>query len=799
VTAPLVSTAPGHPGIEPRWTSSVKCGVGTAIGAQSRVWFTISHGILNEIYYPRVDQANTRDLGLLVTDGSTFFSEEKRHTISTAALLASGVPGYRLTNTCRNGRYRIIKTIVTDPDRDVLLQDIRFEPMRGSYADYRVYVLLAPHLGNQGYGNDGWVGDYKGVPMLFAQRGARALALASSAGFAALSCGYVGISDGWQDINANRRLVHCYSCALDGNIALTGEVDLPSCDGHFVLSLAFGPTAAEAGLDARAGLMQDFDAVCGTFVRGWTQFQRKSLDLGDQDAATIDEDRLGVAVLKTHEDKGHPGGLIASLAIPWGSHKGDHDLGGYHVVWPRDLVESAGALLAAGHADGARDALHYLMCTQDADGHWPQNMWLDGAPFWTGTQLDETGFPILLADHLRRRKALGALRPWPMVRLAASYLVKNGPLTPEDRWEEDGGYSPFTLAVEIAALLAAADFADEEHEANAARYLRETADAWSDSIERWTYATNTPLAHTAGVDGYYVRIAPPTMTASGVPGSNLVSIKNHPRANCTLPADALVSPDALALVRFGLRSAADPHITNTVRVIDRVLRRETSRGPVWHRYNEDGYGEHEDGAAFDGAGIGRGWPLLAGERAHYELAAGRADEAKRLLDVMRAQSNSGLIPEQVWDEADIPALELFNGCPSGSAMPLAWAHAEYVKLVRSLRDGRVFDMPPQTVKRYIRTKHPCARVAWRFNHKLRTAPAGRDLRIEASAPMTVHWTDDSWHTVNDVAAADSTIGMWYADLEVGRLTAGSQVQFTFYWLEEGRWEGEDFAISMTAS
>jgi glucoamylase len=315
--------------------------------------------------------------------------------------------------------------------------------------------------------------------------------------------------------------------------------------------------------------------------------------------------------------------------------------------------------------------------------------------------MDEAAFPILLADALRRMKALNGLDPRPMVRRAACFLVCNGPVTEQDRWEEDGGYSPFTLAVEIAASLAAADFAEEAGEAPSARYLRETADAWNANIERWTYVTGTELAQRVGVEGHYVRIGPPEVADAASPTDGFVPIKNRPPGESSAPAAYIVSPDALALVRFGLRAADDPRILNTVRTIDATLRTEIATGPVWHWYNGDGYGEHEDGRAFDGTGIGRGWPLLAGERAHYELARGDRAEATRLLRVMAGQTSpGGLIPEQVWDAADIPERELFNGHPSGSAMPLVWAHAEYVKLLRSLKDGRVFDMLPQTVQRY---------------------------------------------------------------------------------------------------
>ncbi|HKG95812.1 MAG TPA: glucan 1,4-alpha-glucosidase [Gemmatimonadaceae bacterium] len=774
--------APGRPGIEPRWTSSAKTGVGTAVGARSRVWFTISHGIVNEVYYPRVDLANTRDVGLIVTDGAAFFSEEKRHTSHEVVPLAPGVPGYRLTNVCAEGRYRVVKTAVCDPRRDVLLQGVHFQALRGALADYRAFVLAAPHIGNQGYGNDARVGDYKGVPMLFARRGGCALALACSADFVRASCGYAGVSDGWQDLRAHGRLTRLHARARDGNVALTGEVDLAACGGRFLIALAFGRDEAEAGQAARAALLQDFDHVVAAYGRGWAAFQSNCLDLDDPEAAAPDVYRASTAVLKTHEDKGHAGGIIASLSVPWGNSKGDHDLGGYHLVWPRDLVESAGGLLAAGHAESARTAMAYLMSTQEADGHWAQNMWLDGTPYWNGVQMDETALPILLADALRREHALRALRPWPTVRRAASYLVRNGPVTPQDRWEEESGYSPFTLAAEVAALLAAADFADEAGESRTAAYLRETADAWNDGIERWTYVTGTPLARSVGVDGYYARIAPAETTDTG---------------SARGAAASLVSPDALALVRFGLRAADDPRVVNTVRVIDAALRRETATGPVWHRYNGDRYGEHDDGAAYDGSGRGRGWPLLAGERAHYELAAGNAAEAARLRRVLRAQASAGgLIPEQVWDAPDVPARELFNGRPAGAAMPLVWAHAEYVKLARSLRDGRVFDTPAQTVRRYVEARRTSPHASWRFNSKVRVIASGTTLRLETLAPALVHWSADGWRTARDAESADSGLGVWYADLSTASLPEGAALRFTFYWPQARRWEGADFVVEV---
>jgi glucoamylase len=792
-------TAPGHPGSPPRWTSSAKSGVGTAISGVSHVWFTISHGIVNEVYYPEIDQANTRDFGLIVTDGARFLSEEKRDTRCEIRPLVQGVPGYRLVNTCTQGRYRVEKIIVTEPLRDVLLQHIRFEPLHGRLADFQVYALLAPHIGNCGYGNSGWRGEYKGVPMLFAQRGDTTLALACSPPFTMLSCGYVGVSDGWQDVHLHGRMRWSYDRAPDGNIALTGAVDLQQSAGDFVLALAFGRNAAEAGQRARVALLEDFDVVVERYQRGWQEYQERCLDLGQIAASGFDSYRVSTAVLKTHEAKSVRGGMIASLSVPWGFVKGDADLGGYHLVWPRDLVESAGGLLAAGDTGSARQALRYLMSTQEADGHWPQNMWLDGTPYWSGTQMDETAFPILLADLLRRMDGLDHLDPWSMVRRAVSFLVVNGPVTQQDRWEEDGGYSPFTLAVEIAALLAAADFADLAGEPDAARYLRDTADTWNDSIESWIYVADTPLARQHGVAGYYVRIAPLDVCEAASPAGGFVPIKNRAPGESNQPCTSIISPDALALVRFGLRAANDPRITDTVKVIDAVLKTETATGPVWHRYNDDGYGEHDDGSPFDGIGVGRGWPLLVGERAHYELARGNQHDAQRLCQVMVRQSSpGGLIPEQIWDAADIPRRELINGCPSGSAMPLVWAHAEYVKLLRSLRDGRVFDTPPQPVQRYQIEKVPGVLAFWRFNHRCRRMPAGKFLRVEALARAMVHWSLDDWQTIHDTPTTDTRLGIHFAELPTYQLQPGGRVRFTFFWLDSQRWEGVDFEVAVGA-
>jgi glucoamylase len=790
--------APGWPGIAPRWTSSAKSGIGTALNPHSRVWYTFSHGILNEVYFPRVDQACTRDMGLLITDGNSYFSEEKRHCAFENFTPEPGVPVYELTNTSLDGRYKVHKEIFSDPYRNVVLQRIRFVPVKGRLADYRLYALLAPHLENFGSGNTGWCGDYKGNPMLFAKRDHTGLAFGCSLPWRSRSVGFAGFSDGWRDLSQNFQLTWHYTRAENGNVALTGEIDLEACGGEFVLALGFGRNCWEAGQQVLSTLFEDTDEIRKHFVRQWRTWHESLMPL-DLPRREVDLYRPSMSVLRAHESKDFLGGIIASLSIPWGFSKGDEDLGGYHLVWPRDLVETAGALIAGGAVIDALRVLRYLEATQEADGHWSQNLWLDGRPYWGGLQMDETAFPILLLDLLHREApdVLGDLhRWWPLVQKAAGFIVRNGPVTQQDRWEEDGGYSPFTLAAEIAALLVAADVAEFVKEENAATYLRDAADTWNDNLERWTYTLDGDLARELGVDGYYVRISPPETDGAASPLQGFVPIKNRPPDKALARATQLISPDALALVRFGLRAPDDPRILNTIKVIDALLRALVPEGPCWYRYNGDGYGEHEDGRPFDGTGIGRPWPLLAGERAHYELAMGRTESAAALLQVLEGSTAgaSHLIPEQVWDQPDIPDLELFRGKPTGSACPLVWAHAEYVKLRRSLREGRIFDQPPQTVQRYIVEKHPCEYFPWRFNNKARTMPCGKILRLSLLAPALIHWSTDGWKTTHDTSSKDTKLGVHFVDLPTEKLVVGRSVVFTFLWTNDNSWEGVDYEV-----
>jgi glucoamylase len=502
-------------------------------------------------------------------------------------------------------------------------------------------------------------------------------------------------------------------------------------------------------------------------------------------APTRDLYRASAMVLAGHEDKRVPGAFVASLSIPCGEARRTNDLYGpvgYHVVWPRDLYMTAGGLLAAGDAEAARRALDYCRATQQANGGWPQNQRVNGRTVWTGKQLGETSMPVLLFDLVNRA---GLLTPkerqrfWPMVRHAVGHIVHDGPSVQEDRWENVCGFTPFTLSNMIAALIIAAELADEQGEAETGRFLREVADAWHGDIDHWTYIYDTPLARRVGVAGYYLRVAPPDHYGEPIKYRGGSELWYRPSRDQDRPPCEIVSVDALAYVRFGLRTPDDPRILDTIKVIDAVLKTETPYGPCWHRYSRDGYGEQQGGTPFDGRrGIGRLWPLLTGERAHYELLAGRLDEARTLLAAMERFANDGkLLPEQVWDTDDLPERRLYFGRASGSAMPLAWTHAEYIKLRRSLAERRVFDLPPQTWQRYVADRVESPHTIWRLNHRRRSMPAGKLLRIVLDYPATISVTGASAAGTGRMETRYTRVGAFYVDLPTADLPPGSEVRF----------------------
>ena len=440
--APDRPVAFGAPGIEPRWTSSAKEGLGTAYHTSCRLWFTLSHGIVNEIYYPHVDQPNTRDFQFLISDGETFCHEEKRDLEHRIEYPERDCLLFRLTNSERKGRYRIIKHVLTDPHRSVLLVrtrvEVRDESLRGKL---RLYALLAPHLARYGAGNSGWYSEVGGNQLLHAARGETHLVMGCSSGFSRRSVGYVGASDGWQDLMDNFKMDWEFGSAEEGNIALTGEIN-PAGGEEFTLAIALGRSRQSTVTKLLQSLADPFEVHRGAYVRQW---QRTVVNSTCEFSEHTSDDghlyRLSRCILLAHEDKTFEGALVASMSIPWGETKNDNDLGGYHLVWTRDMVQSATGLLASGQTGTPFRALIWLAAMQGADGGFPQNSWINGKAYWSGLQLDEIAAPILLAWRFRCAGAnLGLFDPSRMIFRAAGYLIRQGPVTAQERWEENSGY-----------------------------------------------------------------------------------------------------------------------------------------------------------------------------------------------------------------------------------------------------------------------------------------------------------------------------------------------------------------------
>lgn len=778
--------APGSPGIAPTWTSSAKDAVGCSLGP-ARLWFTIGYGILNEVYWPRVDLPQIRDLGFIVSDGKGFWSEVKRCGKYSLKSIAPGTPAFEIVHP--DDRYRLSLRISPDPRRDVLAVEVTLE---SGEPEMRVYALLAPHLGASGNGNRAGVARHNGRTVLWADRTPFSLALLAvdqgqTDAIRRASTGYVGFSDGWQDFARNGAMTWAYPSAGPGNVALMAELSR-----NCVVALGFGSNVEAATTLALSSLMQPFDRLLDGQLSDWATWHQccdercncvpaVPADLRNQLA-------VSKAVLRSHLDKTYPGAMVASLSVPWGDS--GEERGGYFLVWPRDLVQCATALLAIGGEAEARDTLRYLIATQNADGHWNQNQWLDGRSFWRGVQLDEAAFPVLLAAALAERDALAGTEVADMVRSALSFVARQGPATDQDRWEENAGINAFTLAICIAALVTGSNFLNPE----AAGWALELADFWNENVERWTSASDTEIGRQTGASSHYIRTAPLGVLQLGQAAMvEPIAIRNR-ADGLRLPAQEQISTDFLQLVRFGLRSARDPLVQSSLAAIDGLLKVETPAGAVWRRYNEDGYGEHENGYPYDGAGRGRPWPLLTGERGHVELAAGR-DPLPFLRTMAACASPGGMIPEQVWDAAPITQRRLAPGRPTGSAMPLAWAHAEFVKLLMSRAAGQPFDRLRSVWKRYQGIR-PLARSAfWWLHAQIGGIRAGTELIIALKQRGTVRYGTDGWDRIREMEAEDTGLDFFAARLDTSKLNAGQQLEFTIRW-GTGEWIGRDFAVTI---
>jgi glucoamylase len=774
------AAAPDGPGALSHFDRARKDCLGTARNRTSKVWYTVANGVLSDVYYPTVDNTNVETLQYVVTDGATFTDLQTRDTSYTVQPLDPTGMSCRVTTTANSGRYRIVTDYLTDPGRDALLLRVRFEPL--APGDLRLYLRLDPTVNGNGGGgagnggaDTGTVDTSTGDPVPVAIDTVTATnaanrdyaqpvfaALDASTPFAAVSNGFAGTdSDGLTQLDRDHALTATFTDAAQGNLVQTAQVDLSA--GHqLTLALGFGATQREAVDTAGAALRTGFAGALVRYALGWVAYDAGLIPpplrfpgLGADAARELRRVYyLSANVLKASEDKTFPGAVVASLASPWGQavSAGDPNntyFGSYREVFARDLYETFTGLLLSGDRATARATVRFLFERQQLpDGSMPRNSLVNGkpAPDTFGVQLDEVTYPILMAwqagltdgafyrDHLKR---------------AADFAVSHGPSFGSERWEEQGGFSPSTIAAEIAGLIAAADIAARNGDTAAARVYRGVADDFQRSVKGWTVTSNGP----ASPDPYFIRLS-----KTGDPNADIDY--NVGNGGPTLDQREVIDAGFLELPRLGMLPADDPDVVRSLRVVDDAARFETRSGPGWHRYNGDGYGDGDsDGHPWAPSGRGNGhlWPVLAGERAEHHISLGDRATAALLLDSMRRfASGFGLIPEQGWENPDLPpspfgtapevaSIGFVNGKPVGSASPLTWSAAQYVRLVRDLAAGRLLEQPANTVHRYVTNQQ-------RQTTLQVTEP--QDRTPVPGSPVTVSGTSAAGNTV-DVSATNT--------------------------------------------
>ena len=683
--------APGAPGLDAHWPSAAKNGFGTANTLTSKVWFTLNKGVMTEAYYPTLDVPNVQTLQLLIdsSDGQRVETEVE-DTAHRVEVLDPQALLFRQINTAKSGAYTITKTYVTDTQRSSVLIDVSFRWNRANRFEGAIYVYYDPSLNNSGMHDSAWA---DGNWLVSADAG-KASALTSSNGFDEMTNGYLGVSDGLTQLGRDGRLTP-FVRASDGNVVQVARLPLaPLFPPHpvvrFTLVLSFGRDAGEAKSKGEASVIKGFETARAEYERGWHAYAKTLPRVGTKHQAQFN---MAAMVLKGLEDKTYRGAMIASPSIPWGGgpNANEPTISGYHAVWSRDLYQVATAFLAMGDRASANRALDYLFKVQQKpDGSFPQNSWVDGRPIGGGLQMDQVALPIVLAYQLRRTDRTTWLKH---VKPAADFILQKGPATGQERWEEKPGYSPATIAAEIAGLVCAARVAVINKDRDSAKAYLKKADEWAGDVERWTATSNGP--HDRG--NYYLRI-----TENNDPnGGARIEINS---GGGIYDEREIVDAGFLELVRLGIRPARDPLIVRSLAIVDRLIKVETPGGSGWYRYNHDAYGEGPDGGNYDGrTGIGRLWTLLTGERGEYDVARGDFVAARSRLDAMMAFANEGrLIPEQVWDRNENPCRELCFGEGTGSATPLAWSMAQFIRLAINIKRRHNVETPTLASSRYLK-------------------------------------------------------------------------------------------------
>ncbi len=688
-------------GDDAKWESAGKQGIGTALSLNSKVWFTLQGGSLTEVFYPTADMANVQLLQFVVVDPVKKTVETERddadHKIKP---LRPDSLSFQQINTAKSGEWTLTKTYTTDPERDSVLIDVRFQ---SNDKNLNLYIYYDPSLGNSGMGDTASTkygpndADVKLVVEKASPQVASALLFTSP--ISELTNDYFEQNDGLTQLRQCGKIVDAHEKVANGNVVQLARIVEP---GHFTAVLSFGKEWQNAVENAGNSRSKGFEKCQSVYDKTWNLYVKTLPKIGAKYQAQFN---YAAMVLRASEDKMYRGGNVASLSNPWitGSGANGPYVGGYHLVWCRDLYQIATAYISIGDLDSANRALDYLFSKQQKlDGSFPQITWLDGRPVGEAIQMDEVSYPLILAYQLARFDAETFAKH---IRPTADYILKTGPKTQQERWEEKPGYSPSTIAAEIAGLVCAADIAKRNGDVVSAGKWLAVADEWKANVDKWSATTTGKY----GDGNYYVRI-----TRNGAPDAGeKVELNNNAG-----PADErdIVDAGFLELVRLGIKSPDDKLIVRSLMVVDELLKVKTPKGDGFYRYNRDGYGEMYDGRPWNWdlkyTGKGHLWALLSGERGEFEIAAclhgsrtGTASSAcllgaEKRLDTMSGFANEGMmIPEQVWDKPD----SVFPfGEGAGSATPLAWSMAQYIRLAVNLKRGKNIDTPDVVARRYVK-------------------------------------------------------------------------------------------------
>ncbi|HLI36056.1 MAG TPA: glycoside hydrolase family 15 protein [Streptosporangiaceae bacterium] len=756
--------APGGPGATSYLDLGRKDCLGTARNRASKVWYTVADGMLSDVYSPTTDNTNLKTLQYIVTDGHSFTDLQARDMTYTVRAMDRTGMACQVTATAKSGRYEIVTGYITDPLRDSVVMRGRYVPLTPQARRYHVYVRYDATIngngggGSQNGGADSATIDPATTALVSYDTNAASSypprnyevplygALAANRPFTAASSGFVGTaSDGLTELGAHHTLTPSYRNAADGNVEQTAEIDT-SHGNTFTLALGYAQTEAASIRAAEASARTPFGLTYARYLAGWLRYdaglRRPPAAFPGLTAAQgrkVDAEYwLSANVLKATEDKEFGGAVVSSLAGPWGQATAANTASGgkpdvdtnYRVIFARDFYETFTGFLADGDMATARAQVRFIFAhVQLPDGSFPRDSLVNGAVASDNYVLepDEQAFPAIMAweaglggDH---SLYVNHIRP------EADYLVAHGPAYGDERWEDQAGYSPSTIATEIAGLVAAGQIAELNHDpARAALYLA-TADDWQRSVKGWTVTTTGPYSSKP----YFIRLS-----KSGDPDAPTV----YNLGNGSISADqrSVIDAGFLELARFGELPASDPDILNSLPVVGHVLETDTPSGPGYHRYgtrfesvnghnvpitgSTDGYGDCYAPAPMHCpltgrpwipwfTGTGHVWPLLNGERGEEDLQLGnRAAASRQLLTMANLADGIGMIPEQDWEDPPVPAspygsdpttasIGFTDGKGAGSAGEITWAQAQFVRLTQDIAQNRITDQPSIVRDRYV--------------------------------------------------------------------------------------------------